>query len=109
MRYKVALVCLAILTLSRYFCAQMIKSDQLQQDQAKLKLCIDRSQHDRSFGIGLVDEELIPFEIDMHFVERTRKENPEVTFFATTRNLIECEVTGIGKYGPMVKYSSVGF
>jgi hypothetical protein len=83
----------------------MVPSNQLQQDQTKLNLCIDRARHDRSFGIGIGNDELIPFEMDMGFVERARKENPDVTFFATTGALIECEVTGIGKYGPMVRYS----
>jgi hypothetical protein len=101
MYFDAALMCLAILVLTRTCGAQMVRSDQLKQDQAKLNLCIDRARHDRSFGIGIGTQELIPFEIDMQFVERERKEYPEVTFFATTRGLIECTVTGIGKYGPL--------
>jgi hypothetical protein len=101
MRFKAALVCIAILMLSRYCCAQMVVSDQLKQDPVRLNLCIDRARHDRSFGIGIGTDELVPFEIDMQFVERVRKEYPDVTFFATTRGLIQCSVTGIGKYGPM--------
>jgi hypothetical protein len=93
---------LAILIISRIGCAQMVRSDQLKQDQAKLNLCIDRARHDRSFGIGIDSQELIPFEIDTRFVERERTEYPDVTFFATTRGLVQCAVTGIGKYGPLL-------
>jgi hypothetical protein len=82
----------------------MVRSDKFQQDQTKVDLCIDRARHDRSFGIGIGTEELIPFEIDMSFVERSRRESPDVTFFATTGGLIECEVSGIGKYGPTTRY-----
>jgi hypothetical protein len=102
MHFDAALMCLAILVLSRTCGAQMIRSDQLKQDQVKLNLCVDRARHDRSFGIGIGTQELIPFEIDMQFVERERKEYPDVTFFATTRGLVQCTVTGIGKYGPML-------
>lgn len=99
MYFKAAMLSLAIIVISRTCCAQMVRSDQLKQDQAKLSLCVDRARQDRSFGIGT--QELIPFEIDMQFVERVRKEYPDVTFFATTRGLVQCAVTGVGKYGPL--------
>jgi len=102
-----AMLSLAIIVISRTCCAQLVRSDQFNQDQAKLNLCIDRARHDRSFGIGIDTQELIPFEIDTRFVERERKEYPDVTFFATTRGLVECAVTGIGKYGPLFFDNSV--
>src|ERR1035437_2443211 len=78
--------------------AQMIRSDALQQDTAKLNLCIDRARHGHSLSIG--DQDLVPFEIDAKYVERARKDTPDVTFFATATALYECEVTGNGLYSP---------
>lgn len=101
MYFKAAMLSLAIIVISRDCCAQLVRSDQLKQDQAKLNLCVDRARHDRSFGIGIDTQELIKFEIDTSYVERERKEYPDVTFFATTRGLVQCAVTGIGKYGPL--------
>ena len=78
--------------------AQMIRSDALQQDTAKLNLCIDRARHGHSLSIG--DQDLVLFEIDAGFVERIRKDTPDVTFFATATALYECEVAGNGLYSP---------
>ncbi len=85
----------------------MVPSTQLKQDPANLNLCIARARHDPAFGINISNEELIPFAIDMRFVNRERQEYPDVTFFATNRGLIECTVTGLGKYGPMIRDSAV--
>ena len=41
--------------------AQMIRSDALQQDTAKLNLCIDRARH--GIGLAIADQDLVPFEI----------------------------------------------
>lgn len=79
--------------------AQMIKSDELQQDRAKLKLCIERARHNRSFGIG--DQDIVPFEIDAGYVARSRTDDPDVTFFATPSSLVECGIAGNGLYGPV--------
>lgn len=79
-------------------CAQMIRSDALQQDTAKLNLCIGRARHGHSLTIG--DQDLVPFEIDAGYLARARRNNPEVTFFATPGSLYECEVAGDGLYGP---------
>jgi hypothetical protein len=78
----------------------MIRSDALQQDAAKLHLCIDRARHGQSLSIG--DQDLVPFEIDARYVERIRKDTPDVTFFATATALYECEVAGNGLYSPAV-------
>ena len=76
----------------------MIKSDELNQDRAKLNLCIERARHSRSYGIG--DQDLVQFEIDAGYVERARKNDPDVTFFAIPGTLVECQVAGNGLYGP---------
>lgn len=76
--------------------AQMIRSDALEQDTAKLNLCIDRSRHGVSLAIG--DQDLVPFEIDAGYLARAKKENPNVTFFATPSALYECKVAGNGLY-----------
>jgi hypothetical protein len=69
----------------------MIRSDALQQDTAKLNLCIERARP----TIG--DQDLVPFEIDAGYLARARKDNPTVTFFATPGELHEC-MAGYGLY-----------
>jgi hypothetical protein len=78
--------------------AQMIRSEDLKQDKAKLNLCIERARHGVSLGIGNAD--LVPFEIDQRYVDRVRQQNPDVTFFATPTGLYQCEVAGNGLYSP---------
>jgi hypothetical protein len=78
--------------------AQMIRSDALQQDTAKLNLCINRARHGDSLAIG--DQDIVLFEIDGGYLARAKKENPNVTFFATPGSLYECNVAGNGLYGP---------
>jgi hypothetical protein len=105
MRFKAVLVFVFVVFASTGY-SQMVSSDQLKQDPAMLKLCIDRSRQSQSFGIG--SAELIPFAIDKKFVERERQQYPDITFFASTRGLVECTVTGTGKYGPLIIDSGGG-
>jgi hypothetical protein len=78
--------------------AQMIRSATLQQDTAKLNLCIERARHGHSLTIG--DQDLVPYEIDARYLAQAKHQNPDVTFFATPGSLYECEVAGNGLYGP---------
>jgi hypothetical protein len=102
-KHKSVYLALALLTVSLCH-AQMIRSDALQQDSAKLNLCIDRARHG---PIG--DQDLVPFEIDSGYLTRARKDSPDVTFFAIPGSLYECEVTGIGLYGPGLAYGENWF
>lgn len=91
---------LALLLLTSPTCrGQMIQSDALHQDAGKLNLCIDRARHGHSLPIG--DQDLVPFEIDAGYLAQSRKENPNVTFFAIPGSLYECKVDGSGLYGPV--------
>jgi hypothetical protein len=94
----IRLVALLALVASAPCGAQMVRSDELQQDTAKLNLCIDRARHGHSMPIG--NQDLVPFEIDMRYVARRRQDVPDVTFFATATALYECEVAGNGLYSP---------
>jgi hypothetical protein len=84
--------------------AQMIRSNALQQDTAKLNLCIDRARHG-----PIRDQDLVPFEIDARYLARARKDNPDATFFAIPGSLYECEVAGNGLYGPGLAYGENWF
>ena len=95
---KVLILASIMLHIAPYLLAQMIHSNELQQDTAKLNLCIDRARHDHSLAIG--NQDLLPFEIDTRYLARVRNTIPDVTFFATAGSLYECEVAGNGLYGP---------
>ena len=78
--------------------AKMIRSDDLQQNTANLNLCISRA---RSGSSG--NQDVVPFEIDDWYLAQSRKDNPNVTFFATgSGSLIECG-NQAGLYGPVVR------
>jgi len=96
--FLLCLTCLGAIGLPALGRAQMIKSDQLNQDRAKLNLCIERARRSRSFGVG--HQDIVPFEIDAGYLARVRKDDPDVTFFAVPGTLVECEVAGNGLYGP---------
>jgi len=79
----------------------MIRSEDLQQDKAKLKLCIERARSGDSRVLTIGDQvDIVPFEIDAEYVARARKDNPTVTFFSTPGSLYECK-TGGELYGPV--------
>jgi hypothetical protein len=94
-KHKVVCV-VVVLLLAPIGYAQMIRSVALQQDMAKLNLCVDRARH--GVGLAIADQDLVPFEIDAGYVARARKEDPNVTFFATPGTLYECKVAGNGLY-----------
>jgi hypothetical protein len=98
--FLILLICSRIIGLPTDSYAQMINGKDLQQDRAKLQLCIDRARNSRTFGIG--DQDLVPFEIDASYVARVRQDVPNVTFFAIPGRLVECEVAGNGLYSPAV-------
>jgi hypothetical protein len=77
----------------------MVNGNTLQQDTAKLNLCINRAKHGQGISIG-PKEELVPYEIDERYIARVRADHPDVTFFATKTGLFECEVAGNGLYSP---------
>jgi hypothetical protein len=82
--------------------AQMIRSDALEQDTVKLKLCIDRARDGQGNGLTIGEQDdLVPFEIDAGYVAMVRKQNPSVTFFAVPDRLLEC-MAGSGLYRPVL-------
>jgi hypothetical protein len=104
-RFKHKAIYLVLTVLAVPTCrAQMIRSDALQQDTAKLNLCISRARHG-----PITDQDLVPFEIDARFLARARKDNPDMTFFAIPGSLYECEVAGNGLYGPSIAYGENWF
>lgn len=78
--------------------AQMINSEDLIQDKAKLDLCIQRARRGVSLSIGNTD--LVPFEIDRRYLASMRQQDPNATFFATPTALYQCGVSGVGLYAP---------
>src|SRR5262245_24853701 len=74
--------------------AQMVSGDAIGNDPAREKLC--RSRIPASMG------KPAPFEIDMRYVERGRKNDPDITFVALDRaSLVECYLRqGTGRYEP---------
>jgi hypothetical protein len=95
---KSVIVFAIILAFSPACRAQMIRSEDLIQDKAKLNLCIQRARHGVSLGIGNTD--LVPFEIDKRYLDRVRQQDPNATFFATSMGLYQCGVSGVGLYAP---------
>ena len=89
-KHKSVYLTLVLLTVS--LCrAQMVRSDALQQDSAKLNLCIDRARHG---PIG--DQDLVPFEIDSGYLARARKDNPDVTFLRFQALFMNAKWPGTG-------------
>ncbi len=88
--------------------AKMIRSDDLQQDKTKLDLCIYRARHRQPsahYVMNIGDQDIVPFEIDAWYLAQRRKEDPNMTFFATgAGTLYECTNWG-GLYGA---YSASG-
>jgi hypothetical protein len=89
-----AFVASAVLVLGQQIASgQFINSHDLKQDPEKLKVCMARA------GVTKVGE----FEISLQYIERSRRDNPDITFVLSHGALAECGMnTGTGKYGPLV-------
>ncbi len=90
---KKVIVILGLIFSSTTAYAEMISSDAIGNDPAKVKLCAARAK-----------VKPVPFEIDSRYVESARATHPDITFIAGGggyNQLIECYLReGTGKYEP---------
>ncbi len=86
--------------------AEMISSSSIANDPAKVTLCAARA-HSTILG------QIVPFQIDSHYVAEARSQHPDTTFIAIdgiSPQLVECYLReGTGRYEPASFSPEQGF
>lgn len=95
---KLLLVCFFLLW-SGIANAEMILNSSIGNDPDKEKLCASRA-------LRTLKGKVVPFEIDSEYINRSRRDHPDVTFVAIddgmSPQLVECHLNpGTGRYEPV--------